>query len=225
MGNDHLLSSISDKTLYSKLLKLLPWCVWVLGALFYAYEYLLRVTPNAMATDLMRSFNLSAESLGGLAAFYYYAYTPMQLPVGILVDRYGPRRLLTFASLICAFGSYLFAQDNLLLAQIGRFLVGLGSAFAFVGVLKLSANWFMPHRFALLSGLASSLGVVGAIFGVVLMTALVEVAGWLQTVIYSAEFGVFLAVIIFLIVRDQPKNGAVLIFTLIILKRPRLKKF
>jgi len=197
-----------SKKQHSKLwLLCLPWVVWALGALFYAYEYLLRVTPNAIAPDLMRAFSLSAESLGSLAAVYYLSYTVMQLPVGILIDRYGPRKLLTFASLMCALGTYLFVSPDLSIARIGRFLVGFGSAFAFVGVLKLSANWFNPHRFALLSGLASSLGVVGAIFGVVLMTALGDLFGWLGTVVYSAHFGIFLALIIFLVIRDQPSGG------------------
>jgi sugar phosphate permease len=192
----------------------LPWVIWVLGATFYAYEYLLRVTPNAMGSELMRAFHLSAESLGGLAAFYYYAYTPMQLPVGVLMDRFGPRRLITVASLVCAIGTFLFLQTgNLSLAQFGRFLVGFGSAFAFVGVMKLSANWFMPNRFAFLAGLASSLGVVGAIFGVVVMTALVENIGWIKTVMFSGYFGIFLALLIFFVIRDRPKSEVAHHFT------------
>lgn len=187
--------------------KYLPWVIWVLGAVFYAYEYLLRVTPSVMADDLMRSFHLTGYSFGAMSALYYWAYTPLQLPVGVLMDRYGPRRLLTFASLMCALGSYMFVQtDHIAIAQLGRFLVGFGSAFAFVGVLKLATIWFTPHRFAMLSGLASALGVVGAMVGDVVMGTFVESLGWLQTVVYSAHFGIFLALILFLIIRDQPKG-------------------
>ena len=117
----------------------LPWVICGLGALFYCYEYLLRISPSVMMSDLMQAYHINATVFGNLAAFYYYAYTPMQLPVGILMDRYGPRRLLTFACLACALGSYLFAHAfHIELAQIGRFMVGFGSAFAFVGVLKLA---------------------------------------------------------------------------------------
>src|SRR5262245_9308234 len=116
----------------------LPWVICGLGALFYCYEYLLRIAPSVMMVDLMQAYQINATVFGNLAAFYYYAYTPVQLPVGVLMDHYGPRRLLTFACLACALGSYLFAHASYIsMAQFGRFLVGFGSAFAFVGVLKL----------------------------------------------------------------------------------------
>src|SRR3954470_19954672 len=78
---------------------LYAWLVCGLGALFYCYEYFLRISPSVMTQDLMRVYHLDAAMLGNLAAFYYYAYTPMQLPVGVLMDRFGPRRLLVFACL------------------------------------------------------------------------------------------------------------------------------
>lgn len=150
----------------NKKLQWFPWLVCMLGALFYCYEYYLRIAPSVMTADLMRAFAISAAALGNLTAFYYYAYTPMQLPVGILMDRYGPRRLLVIAVLCCALGSYLFTQTSHIgIAQLGRFLVGFGSAFAFVGVLKLSALWLAPERFAFMSGFATTLGMLGAVIG------------------------------------------------------------
>ncbi len=101
---------------------LFAWLICGLGALFYCYEYFLRMMPSVMASDLRLAFQLNAASFGNLAAFYYYAYSPMQLPVGVMMDRYGPRRLLIFASLVCALGTYLFSRhDYLIVAQLGRF--------------------------------------------------------------------------------------------------------
>ena len=129
--------------------EILPWLIVAVAATFYAYEYFLRILPSVMVTDLMQSFGVSAAVIGNLAAFYYYAYTPMQLPVGVMMDHYGPRRLLTFACLCCAMGSFLFAQPNhIFMAQVGRLLVGFGSAFAFVGVLKLATLWLPQNHFA-----------------------------------------------------------------------------
>ncbi len=187
-----------------------PILVCCLGAAFYAYEYLLRITPNVVYADLLRYFGISATGYGFINAFYYYAYTPMQLPVGMLMDRYGPRRLLTFACLMCALGTYIFAgTTHWEVALLGRFLVGFGSAFAFVGVLKLATIWLPPNKFGLVAGMASSFGtLVGAFLGELVLEHLVHVLQWRPTLFISAIAGVILAVIMALVIRDKPKDEA-----------------
>src|SRR5262245_26180778 len=108
-----------------------PWVVCSFGAIFYCYEYILRIFPSVIAEQLSHYFFIGAAGFGQLAAFYYYAYDPMQLPVGLLVDRYGPRKLLASAALVCAVGSAVFIYPYFVVASFGRFLVGFGSAFAF----------------------------------------------------------------------------------------------
>lgn len=185
-------------------LRLLPWVICGLAAVFYCYEYYLRVAPSVMTADLMRTFGVSASALGALVAYYYHAYTPMQLPVGMLMDRFGPRRLLTLACIVCAFGSYLFASThNIGVAAAGRLFVGFGSAFAFIGVLKLARAWLPADRFAMMSGLTSALGIVGALSGDITMTSMVEWMGWRNTILVSAVLGLVLAVIMFAIIRDR----------------------
>ena len=191
---------MSHRTTTRKASGWFAWLVCGLGALFYCYEYFLRISPSVMASDLRLAFGLDAASFGNLAAFYYYAYTPLQIPVGVMMDHYGPRRLLIFASLICALGTYLFAEHNyLFVAQIGRFCVGIGSAFAFVGVLKLATIWLPPHRFAMISGITTSLGMMGAMGGDIALAALIKLEGWHKTLMLSAGGGVVLAIIIALV--------------------------
>ncbi len=183
-----------------------PWFVCGLGALFYCYEYLLRMTPSVMAGPLMQHYALTGAAFGNLIGFYYYAYTPMQLPVGILMDRFGPRLLLAVASLTCAVGSFMFAMtDWVWFAGIGRFLVGFGSAFAFVGVLKLATIWLPANRFALIAGLATSLGMVGASFGDFILPVMTQYWGWKLTIYIPAAAGILLAWIIWMLVHEGTK--------------------
>ena len=193
-------------TTTNKSYKLLAWFIFILGALFYCYEYFLRIMPSVMYADIMRVFSINGLLFGSLSVFYYYAYTPMQPIVGILMDRYGPRRLLTIACLLCAIGSYLFAEtSHLSIAEIARFIIGFGSAFAFVGILKLITIWFPPRQFAFLSGLAAALGSSCAMLSEVSLSTMIDTLGWRNTILFSAALGVGLTLVIYFVVRDHNK--------------------
>lgn len=187
--------------------KILPWLICGVGAIFYWYEYLLRIAPSVMSAELMGQYHLSAWQFGDLNAYYYYAYTPMQLIVGLLMDRYGPRRLLMLACLASVAGAFIFAHSEILiLAKCSRFLIGFGSAFAFVGALKLATIWLPPERFASVAGMVNTLGMLGAMFGDVVMSHFVVVKGWRPTLVLSAWGGVVLVVLIWMIVHDRVKT-------------------
>lgn len=188
-------------------LTLTAWLVCLLGAVFYAYEYLLRISPSAMEASLRHHFALSATGFGFLSSVYYYAYVPMQLPVGVLMDRFGPRRLLTFACFLCVTGTFMFCQTNdYHISIIGRFLVGAGSAFAFVGVLKLATIWLPENRLALVAGLTSALGTVGAMLGDNFLAIIVKHNGWQNTVTYTAIFGFFLMGFLWFGIHDHTRD-------------------
>lgn len=197
--------AIKEWTPYSNCIsKIIPWFICLLGALFYSYEYVLRILPSVMTPELMQHYAINSVTMGSLAGVYYWAYTPLQLPVGVLMDRFGPRRLLTIACILCVIGSYYFvATDSTLIAMIGRFIVGFGSAFAFVGVLKLATIWLAPDRLGMVAGLAAALGKVGGIFGVNVLTFLVAKHGWYDTSIYACFTGIILTVILWVFIRDS----------------------
>lgn len=181
--------------------------ICAITAIFYCYEYYLRVAPSVISQELMITFNISNAGLGVLSAFFYYAYMPLQIPVGILIDSYGTRIVLTFACLLCVLGTYIFAlSDYLLLAQIGRFIVGFGSAFAFVGFLKICANW-LPHKYyATMVGFCMLLGMFGAMSGEIVLARLMRTYSWQDALILSAWVGTILTLVIWLIIRDRPKQ-------------------
>ncbi len=182
------------------------WLIWVIAAIFYAYEFFIRVSPAVMVPDLMQAFNVDAALLGSLSAFYYYAYASMQIPVGILLDNYGIRQLLTGAAFMVTVGSIVFATtDQLWLADVGRVLMGIGSAFSFVGCLKLANNWFPARQLAIIIGLTNMLGVLGAVSAEAPLSMLVLHFGWRSTMIYVGLIGAVLALLLRLIVRDDPR--------------------
>ncbi len=183
----------------------LPWVVWIVAASFYSYEFLIRVSPTVMVNDLMQRFAVNAEAIGALSAFYYYAYASLQIPVGALLDRYGIRQLLFFAALGVAVGSFLFAStNNFTVAELSRVLMGVGSAFSFVGCLKLAANWFPRRQFAFLVGLTNMLGMIGAMGAEAPLAYYFHRFGWHDTLLWMGIIGAVLALLIRLIIRDEP---------------------
>ncbi len=203
-GQRDLTASLSSVNSLSSRSIAFAWLMCGLGALYYCYEYFLRIAPSVMMPELMQTYHLNGAQAGSLSAFYYHAYVPMQILVGLFMDKYGPRRLLTMACLLCALGTYFFASGHsLMLAQVGRFLVGFGSAFAFVGALKLATIWLPPNRFALVSGIILCLGMMGAMMGDILLRLMVDAVSWGVTLYMSALAGVVLAVILWLIIRDS----------------------
>jgi MFS family permease len=178
--------------------------VCAIGAIFYCYEFILRIIPGALQSEISHAFgNISASTFGQLSAFYYFAYSPMQLPVGLLMDRFGPRKLLTFACLCCTLGSAMFSNPaSMFIAGCGRFLVGFGSSFAFVGVLSLAMNWLPRKYFSLVAGLITTLGMLGLVYGEVKITQMAVTMGLEQVLWLMVVAGGILTVITFLFIRD-----------------------
>lgn len=183
--------------------KYLPWIMVIIAMAFYCYESLLRVSPSVMRMEIMLNYAIDAGTFSTLIAFYYYIYTPMQLFVGVLMDRYGPRRLIGVAAFACGLGSYLFVTTNhLWVGEIGRLLIGFGSAFAFVGVLKIASIWLPENRFALISGSTMALGMIGGVIGDTILTKIVIDEGWQLTMLYSSVVGIVIAVLTICIFKD-----------------------
>jgi MFS family permease len=204
------LQQIPDAQLAPNKTALIGWLICGLGALFYCYEYLLRIQPSVIVPELMRQFHISADRFSAIISLYYLAYTPMQAVVGVITDLYGPRYILTFAVFVCTIGSFFFAvADNLYFASIGRFLIGFGSAFAFVSALKLASIWLPLNRFALFAGLVTALGMIGGMAGDIGLTHLVATIGWQQTLYAGTILGAILIPIIWFIIRDKNNRDQV----------------
>lgn len=190
----------------NKSLFLVGWLMCILAALFYCYAYILRVFPSVMTDELSDLFSLNATSLGLLTTFYYAAYTPMQLGVGIIIDRYGARIILSIACLIATLGLFVFStSSNLQFVELGRFMMGFGSAFAYVTALKLASLWLPPNRFACMAGLTTSFGKAAAISSTFILTKSVQTIGITQSLNSLLILGIILSIMIVLFIRNRPK--------------------
>ena len=132
---------------------------WATGALFFFYAWITRVAPSVMIDELMRDFAVGAAAIGNLSAFYFYGYAGMQIPVGLLMDRFGPRRLMTVAAAGCAAGCVMFALAPALWAlSLGRFLIGATAAFSLVGAMTVAGQWFPASTFRAAFGSGDDVG-------------------------------------------------------------------
>ncbi len=181
--------------------------MYSLTALFLFYEMGIQVSPSIMTRQLMHDFSIGSAGLGLMSACYFYSYTLMQIPAGLLYDRFGPRTLLTYASIICALGALFFGLTTTVYwAALGRFLMGIGSAFAFIGVLVVAARWFHGYYFAFLVGVAQLLAALGAISGEVPLAWSVETIGWRDTMFILVGIGFVLAILCFFVLKDSPAH-------------------
>ncbi len=185
----------------------LKWVIWSLCSIFYFYEFVLRVSPSVMVSELMNSFGITASTVGLLASFYIYSYAPMQVPVGMLMDHFGVKKVLSSASVVCGIGALFFAISKFLaFAGFGRLLIGAGSSFAFIAMVYVSSNWFDQTKRAFLIGIANSLAMLGASVGNGPLSMLVKNFGWRQSFLVFGFFGIVLGVVIYFICKFDKKD-------------------
>jgi MFS family permease len=145
----------------------------------YLLSFFHRVAPAAISGDLQSAFAIGGAQLGTLAATYFYVYTVMQIPTGVLSDTLGPRRILFWGGLVAGVGAIVFGlAPSFELAFVGRTLVGLGVSVAFIAMLKLISLGFDDSRFASITGLCMLIGNLGSIFAGAPLAWATQVAGW-----------------------------------------------
>jgi len=178
----------------------------------YVLSFFQRFAPAGIAQDLAASFQTSAASLGVLAATYFYVYTLMQVPTGILVDTLGPRRILLLGGIVAGGGSLLFGMaQSLDAALVGRTLIGLGVSVTFIAMLKIIAVWFEEHRFASVVGLSMLVGNLGSVLAGAPLSWLAQATGWRGVFVGVGIVSLVLGGLAWLLVRDRPPgaDGAV----------------
>lgn len=189
--------------------------IWFLASLFFLYEFFLRVFISTISDQIIQEMHLTAQKFSIMGAGYYFAYSLMQIPVGILVDRFGARILLTIAVVLASIGAGWFAfAYNFEIGFLSRCLMGFGSSFAYVCLLVLALNWFPRSHFGLMVGLANFLGALGPFLAGGPLSLLLNLFNnnWRLILSFIAGAGFILAIIIGLFVRNTParKQGDII---------------
>ena len=183
--------------------------MWALPALLFLFAFFHRVAPGVMARDLMQAFDASGALLGLLSATYFYAYAGGMIPGGVLIDAYGPRRVVAGGGAVMGAGTLLMGLATGTPALFaGRVLVGLGATVTFVGALKVAATWFAPARFAFLSAVTATVGVLGALVATAPLAALIARTGWRGAFLLVGAVTVAAALACLLALRDRPAGTA-----------------
>ncbi len=182
------------------------WMLGILGVIYFL-ACLHRISPTVIARDLVHEFGADATALGLMASAYFYLYAAIQPPVGLLSDTIGPRRVVTIFTLISCLGCLVFGlATNMLMAGVGRALIGIGVGGIFVPGLKIFSNWYKPKEFAGVTGLFLSLGSAGNLSASLPLTYLVLLLGWRLSFIGIGGVSLILGVLAWIILRDRPED-------------------
>lgn len=175
----------------------------LIASCFYAFQFVVRVFPNVMHEDILTALNADAQMLGWVISLYGTAYSLMQLPLGILLDRIGPRLLLGFSCFVCAAAAILFGlTHDPHVAGIARFLMGMGSASGFISCVKIATLWLPSHLLARAIALTMIFGTVGASLGGGPICSLKAKIGYQNTLILMGCIGFMLSMIQFKFIRN-----------------------
>lgn len=183
------------------------WTIFTILILTYMLVFFHRMAPAVISADLMKAFNTSGAALGSLAAMYFYIYTAMQIPAGVLADTLGARVTVSIGSLVAGVGSILFGMAATFAGvSMGRALVGLGVSVVFVGLFKSNSVWFREREFGLVSGLTLLLGNIGAISAAGPLAEILRSYSWRHVFVALGVVTLVLAATTLLIVRNKPED-------------------
>lgn len=185
-----------------------PVAVFVLCCLVFLLSMFFRVSAAVISPKLAAEFGLDSADLGRLSGAFFYAFAACQIPVGLAIDRLGPRRVVAVLALVGAAGSLVFATAGGFGAALtGRVLLGVGMSSNLMGPLALLAAWFPPNRFATLSGTIVAIGSAGMLLAATPLALLAEWLGWRYSFLVMSGLTAVLGGAFYLVIRDHPAGA------------------
>lgn len=189
-----------------------PWIVWGTGLLSYLVAVLDRTTFGVSGLDAAERFHAGPSTLSSFVIVQLIVYAAMQIPAGVLLDRFGPRVMIASGVAVLSTAQVTLSLTHSLVTAISAYgVVGLGDSFIFISVIRLLPNWFAPQRVPLLTQLTGICGQFGQFLSAVPFLAILLHGGWTAAYLSAAGLGVFAAMLTFAVARDAPPGAPVLV--------------
>jgi sugar phosphate permease len=185
------------------------WLIFGIACSLFFLSQFYRVSNAVIAPQLLDDLFIDTKGLGLVSAAFFYAFALTQIPISLLLDKVGPRLMMTTLSAIGIFGALLFSRaDSFAYAVGGRALLGIGMACNLMGTYKLLTLWFSPRAFATLAGIVVALGTAGNMVATTPLVVLVDQVGWRSSFQLIAVINLILTFLFFVIVRDGPPQNS-----------------
>lgn len=199
MARDYRTESSSSKERW------LPWCICFAASLFFFYEFIQGNMFASIADDIMQDFHLQADSLTYLSSVYYVSNVLFLFIAGIILDRFSAKKTILLAMLFCVASTFVLSYvHSFYLALICRFITGIGSAFCFLGPIRIASNWFPPKRMALITGLIVTIAMTGGMLAQYPLTKLVLYIGWRSAMLWLGWLGLCILGLMMVFIQDKP---------------------
>lgn len=187
--------------------RIMAWVVWIIVSVFYSYQYVLRVMPNIMMTDITNHFHIDTVVYGQFSGIYYLTYSLVHLPVGIMLDKFGPRKVMTGCILLTVLGLLpLILADYWIYPLIGRALIGIGSSAAILGIFKIIRMTFEERYFSRMLGLSVMIGLIGAVYGGGPVSYMYAKWGYVSLVELFMLIGLLLALVTYFLIPESKES-------------------
>ena len=183
-----------------------PWLICFAASLLFFYEFIQGNMFASIADDMMRDFHIQANEMMILSSIYYAANVIFLAVAGVLLDRISAKKILIIAMFFCVLSTLMLGQTHdFWVAFVCRFVIGVGSAFCFLGPVRIATRWFLPRQMALVTGAIVTVAMSGGLLAQYPLTLLVRAIGWREAMFQVSLLGVLMLVFMALFIQDGPQ--------------------
>jgi MFS family permease len=185
-----------------------PWFICFVASLFFFYEFIQGNMFASIADNIMQDFNIEANKMSYLSSIYYLSNVIFLFVAGITLDKFSAKKTIIIAMLLCVISTFILASaHSFTLALICRFITGIGSAFCFLGPIRITSRWFAPKRMAMVTGVIVTIAMTGGMLAQYPLTKLVIFMGWRNSLVVIGWLGVIMLSIMLIVLKDAPLNN------------------